>query len=357
MNDIQQNTTPLENEITIFDLLLTAKTFLIYVLKRIYIPILLSGLLGYYMYTSEAKKDRVYTGTLTFTLNQAAINVTENPLTQYFQQSNPSLDRINELLTSDKIIRQALFSDAVIGNQNTWLINHYSKIFDEGMVFNKDSVNPNRLSIKENEKVNQIIVKIRKKILSTFVSEGEIISVFSKSSSEEFSYRLVKSIFASLTDFYVESSTSKYKEGYKQMKRRVDSLESLLSATEVDLATDYDSHLGMVRRKEEVRQEQKLRAVNVNTEKYYEAVKQFETARVLLETQTPLIQLIDDPSLPLPYTQPDQKKALISGLLIGFGLGIVLVVAMKFLIDTWKKEKAKHLLVEAARQKARENKI
>ena len=70
-----------------------------------------------------------------------------------------------------------------------------------------------------------------------------------------------------------------------------------------------------------------------------------------------LIQVIDSPSLPLAYTEPNAQKAMNTGLLIGFGLGLVLVVAMKLLIDTWKKEKAKHQLVEAARQKARENKI
>jgi hypothetical protein len=58
---------------------------------------------------------------------------------------------------------------------------------------------------------------------------------------------------------------------------------------------------------------------------YAEAVKNLEIARSVLQRETPLIQEIDGPMLPLPNDRIGKAKGLIYGAIIAFILVVIAV--------------------------------
>jgi hypothetical protein len=73
--------------------------------------------------------------------------------------------------------------------------------------------------------------------------------------------------------------------------------------------------------------------VQENTVILSELVKQIEIAKVTLRKETPLIQVIDPPILPLPKEKFGKSKGVIlGGVLAGF-LSILLLIINKFVRD------------------------
>jgi uncharacterized protein involved in exopolysaccharide biosynthesis len=67
--------------------------------------------------------------------------------------------------------------------------------------------------------------------------------------------------------------------------------------------------------------------VQANTAILTELVKQTELAKVTLRKETPLIQVIDRPILPLPEEKFGKVKGLIlGGIIAGFLMSIVLIL-------------------------------
>ena len=71
--------------------------------------------------------------------------------------------------------------------------------------------------------------------------------------------------------------------------------------------------------------------VQANTAILTELVKQNEMAKVALRKETPLIQIIDQPILPLPKQKFGKAKGIVLGGFLGGFLIILLLLVRRFL--------------------------
>jgi hypothetical protein len=107
------------------------------------------------------------------------------------------------------------------------------------------------------------------------------------------------------TDRYVFSKTNRQKNNVDRLARRADSIESVLNGRTFTSAIAQEEILDLnpASRKETVNAEVKNRDKLMLTQIYGEVIKNLEISKMQLSQETPTIQIVDTPSLPLPKTK------------------------------------------------------
>lgn len=148
-----------------------------------------------------------------------------------------------------------------------------------------------------------------------------IISMDVVSTNEMFSLYFCEALAKQVGKFYVDTKSKKARMNMEILERQTDSIRAELNAaiTGVAVATDNTFMLNPalnVRRTPSARRQVDVQA---NTAILTELVKQTELAKVAVRKDTPLIQVIDRPILPLPKERFGKVKGLvIGGFLSGF---------------------------------------
>lgn len=111
------------------------------------------------------------------------------------------------------------------------------------------------------------------------------------------------------------------------LEHQVDSVRSELNGAITGVAVANDNTFNLnpalnVRRAPSVRRQVDVQA---NTAILTELVKQSELSKVTLRKETPLIQIIDEPILPLPIEKFGKAKGILIG---GFISGFLIVLAL-----------------------------
>jgi len=156
-----------------------------------------------------------------------------------------------------------------------------------------------------------------------------IISVEVNSRNEQFSKFFAESIVKEVADFYVETKSKKARNNVAILQRQADSIrnELNLAITGVATSTDNTFNLNPALNVNRVPSTKKQIDVQANTAILTQLVANLEMAKVTLLRETPLIQLIDRPTLPLKKVKPGRAKSLlIGGILAGFLTVLYLIV-------------------------------
>lgn len=156
-----------------------------------------------------------------------------------------------------------------------------------------------------------------------------IISMDVSSNNEFFSLNFCQALANQVGEFYIETKSKKARMNMKILEHQVDSVRAELNGaiTGVAIANDNTFNLNPalnIRRTPSARRQVDVQA---NTAILTELVKQSELAKVTLRKETPLIQVIDRPILPLPKEKFGKAKGiLLGGILAGFVLVLGLIV-------------------------------
>ena len=158
----------------------------------------------------------------------------------------------------------------------------------------------------------------------------DIISIDVSSTNELFALYFTEALAKKVGDFYIETKSKKARMNMGILERQTDSIRGELNNAIAGVAMANDNTFGLnpslnVRRVPSARRQVDVQA---NTAILTELVKQTELAKVTLRKETPLIQVIDRPILPL-------KKNKV-GKLTGFVLGGVLFAFLTALFLTLK---------------------
>ena len=156
-----------------------------------------------------------------------------------------------------------------------------------------------------------------------------IITIDVSSTNELFSKYFTESLVKEVSDFYVTTKSKKARENMDILERQTDSIRGALNGAITGVAVANDNTFGLnpamnVRRAPSARRQVDVQA---NTAILTELVKQTELAKVTLRKETPLIQVIDQPILPLQKEKFGKAKGiLLGGFLAGFMVVLVLVL-------------------------------
>ena len=156
-----------------------------------------------------------------------------------------------------------------------------------------------------------------------------IISIDVVSENELFSKYFCEALVNEVSDFYVETKSKKARENMLILERQTDSIRRELNGAISGVAVANDNTFGLnpamnVRRVPSARRQVDVQA---NTAILTELVKQSELAKVTLRKETPLIQVIDQPILPLNKEKFGKAKGIIlGGVLAGLLTAIGLII-------------------------------
>lgn len=339
-NDINNDS----QEISLKELLLKANSAFKFI-KSKWIIILLFTIIGcglgllYSIYKKPA-----YTATSTFVLEDsksgglgqyaslaslAGIDISAGGAGGVFQGDN-----ILELYKSRLMIEKALLSQAKFGNKNQLLIDRYIDFNKLREKWRKedhlDSIyffgNPAKFSRKQDSIITDIIVLFNKKVLNVDKLDKKlsIIKVTVTTSDELFSKEFNSKLVETVNNFYTQTKTKKSYQNVQVLQKQADSVKRILnnSISGVAAAIDAEPNANPLYLTLRVPSQKKQVDVQASTAIYSEIVKNLEISKISLRQDVPLIQVIDQPVLPLAVN----KVGILTGILLGGLLSCFLAI-------------------------------
>ena len=165
---------------------------------------------------------------------------------------------------------------------------------------------------------NLIVGKVDKKL--------NIISVKFQSKNELFSKVFVEKLVSNVAEFYTSTKTKRTLSNLVLLESKADSLRKALNLNISGVANAYDLNPNLVRMSLRVPSQKKQIDVQILTTAYVEVVRNLETTKFALQKETPLIQVVDEPILPLKKNKIRKLYALlIGGFLGGFLTSLFLI--------------------------------
>lgn len=161
-----------------------------------------------------------------------------------------------------------------------------------------------------------------------------IITMDVSSTDELFAMYFCENLAKQVSKFYVDTKSKKARINMSILERQVDSIRRELNGAITGVAVANDNTFNLnpalnVRRAPSARRQVDVQA---NTAILTELVKQSELAKVTLRKETPLIQIIDKPILPLAKEKFSKLKGLFLGGMLG-GLFVVFFLISRRLIN------------------------
>lgn len=158
-----------------------------------------------------------------------------------------------------------------------------------------------------------------------------ILSIDVVSSNELFSLYFCEALARQVGKFYVETKSKKARMNMDILVRQTDSIRAELNRSITGVAVANDNTFGLnpamnVRRTPSARRQVDVQA---NTAILTELVKQTELAKITLRKETPLIQVIDRPILPLPQERFGKAKGLVLGGFLAVFLTVMFLIGRR----------------------------
>ncbi|MEO5890132.1 MAG: hypothetical protein ABIQ31_07765 [Ferruginibacter sp.] len=141
------------------------------------------------------------------------------------------------------------------------------------------------------------------------------------------SVNLANYIVSEASDFYIQTKTKLARQNLVMITHEADSLSTLLRGILVNNAQNTEVNLNpafQVARAPLQQGQLRLNAVGIA---YGEVIKNLELAKITLQKETPLYQVIDAPLLPLKKQQPSILAGILTGAFVaGFATFILLLL-------------------------------
>jgi len=244
-----------------------------------------------------------------------------------------SASNLTELFKSRSMVEKTLLSPVVVDGKTISLAEMYIQNkewrdnWKEKPALAKLEFAPNANRQQFTRVQDSILGVIYKDLSKSALSVAQkdkkiaIINIDVASTNELFSKYFCVALVDEVSDFYVETKSKKARENMLILERQTDSVRRELNGAITGVAVANDNTFNLnpalnVRRAPSARRQVDVQA---NTAILTELVKQTELAKVSLRKETPLIQVIDEPILPLAKERFGKIKGiLIGGILAGF---------------------------------------
>ena len=351
-----------EDEVSLRDMILNFQKWVKYLLSKWWL-ILTFGLLGAGTgYWYAASKKPVYTATTTFVLESGEGG---GGLRQYAGLASMvgidigggggdlfQGDNIMELYKSRTMIERSLLSPVAESGNKELLIHRYiafnglrKKWKDKAELRNISFTPANKYETHSSQLLHDSIMGlVVKDINKNYLTVGKpdkklsIIKVDVKAKDELFAKAFNEQLVARVNDFYVNTKTKKSMENVAILQHKADSVRGVMTGAIYRAARVVDAtpNLNPTRQAQRAAPVQSAQvSAEVNKAVLPELIKNLELSKISLSKDTPLIQVVDEPVLPLNIDRISKLKAVIIG---GMLLGILSIVIL------WSRKTIKNLV-------------
>jgi uncharacterized protein involved in exopolysaccharide biosynthesis len=251
--------------------------------------------------------------------------------TSSFSQQN-----VIELLKSRKVIESTLSKSCIVNNKEDILLNHY--ISTNTMMKGREIVS---LSSKSKDSITNIIwrqITDSKLDISYQNDEANILNLTYTSTNSEFAKNFTELLVGEMSQMYSHYQTEKTRKSLKNLELRSDSIFRELKNSERNLARVKDRNLRVINASGRLNEIQYMREVQVLNAIYLELIKNTELVKMNLLNETPIIQLIDVPVLPLVEISRSNLFWPFVFSFLGFFMVSFLIIIRKLIRDTLEKD-------------------
>ena len=334
-----------EKQLSVIDLIITVKNITIFLFSKWKI-ILLIGIIGglsgiLYAWLKKPK----YVAVITFFTegeSKSGLGMYASLAAQFgldlgangggaFEGEN-----LMEILRSRNLVKKTLLS-TVDESSKTLMIEKYlsdneiSKDWDTDKKYRHvkflpyPSV-PERLRDSILDKVYEGIVKTELKIRKRD-KKVDLIDVVIESGNEYFSKRFVEILTNNAIRYYTEYKIKKSSQNVAILQKQTDSVKTMLFGNITEVAQMNDINVNPLRQIVKTGVQRKQIDVQANSILYAELLKNLELSKLSLRKETPLIQIIDQPSLPLKKIKPGR---LLTGIIFAVVASFLCIVSLIF---------------------------
>jgi uncharacterized protein involved in exopolysaccharide biosynthesis len=354
---MQQNNNEMNNiaedEISLKELILKIKDWYRFLLTK-WLVIIAAGIIGGaigvgYAFTQKA----TYTASLSFALEDekqgggglgGALGLASSLGIDLGGSAGGAFSGANliELMKSRNIVEKALLNPITVNGKTQSLaqyfinFNELNKNWDEkpllkGIVFAPDA-DRTKFTLQQDSILGKIYESIAgaNGLLSVAQKDKKIsiINIEVKSTDELFSKSFTESIAQEVSSYYVEIKSKKARQNMEILQLQTDSIRAELNGAITGVAAAADNTFGlnpamMVRKTPGTRRQVDVQA---NTAILTQLVTNLEMAKVSLRKETPLIQVIDRPILPLKKEKVSKLKSLELGVFLSGFLTVFYLV-------------------------------
>ncbi|KQB44186.1 Lipopolysaccharide biosynthesis protein [Flavobacterium daejeonense] len=346
------------DEISLKELIEKAKEWWDYLLSKRKV-IVLAGVIGAALGLSYSFiKKPVYTATLSFALEDeksvggglgGALGLASSLGFDLGGSGGGAFSAANltELFKSRSMVEQTLLSPVVVGDRTISLAEMYIQNKDWREKWVKKpylaklefapSANREQFTRAQDSIMGKIYEDLFKTVLSVAQKDKKIsiITIDVAFENELFSKYFCEALAKQVSDFYVETKSKKARENMLILERQTDSIRRELNGAITGVAVANDNTFNLnpalnVRRTPSARRQVDVQA---NTAILTELVKQTELAKVALRKETPLIQVIDKPILPLEKEKFGKVKGLVLGGILAVFLSVLVLIIRRVLMQ------------------------
>jgi hypothetical protein len=352
MSDIEITKQEEEEGVSIGEIITILKSNFLYLLtkwRQIFIVFILGSIFGVlYSKTSKPK----YTSSLSFVIegssqgglasiaNSFGIGGLGSAKSSVFNTEN-----VIEMLKSKGLMEQALLNPVVEGENQSFaeLYLNYSGLnkslkSDPEIGIYKVSVDKNINSLNESERkvLNIIYNTITKKEISieNKNTDNSIITIDLKTENEKFAESFPKSLITVVSEYYIESKTRKARLNFENIKKQTDSVRNVLNGSISKVAVENDNTFLLNPAYNIKRVPHALNEISVqaNIAILTELVKNLEISRMNLLNETPIIEIIDTPILPL-----EKIEVGLIGSIIKFSFLFTILISLYYIVKKYLK--------------------
>jgi uncharacterized protein involved in exopolysaccharide biosynthesis len=248
---------------------------------------------------------------------------------------------IIELMKSRLVVEKTLLNPVQVGGKEISLADYYIQINELKEDWSKKPALANisfpinadrtKFSLEQDSILQTISAGLTKNnlVIAQKDKKVSIISLTVKTESELFSKLFCEQLLKETSDFYIETKSKKSRLNVDILQHQADSIRAELNSAITGVATASDNVYNLnpalnVKRTPSTRRQVDVQA---NTAILTQLVAQLELSKVSLRKETPLVQLIDRPILPLEKDKVGRLKSLVLG---GFLAGFLTVLYLVF---------------------------
>ena len=250
------------------------------------------------------------------------------------------IDNIQELYRSSSMLKKTLLTKYTFGNHTDILINKFGKEEKIDKKWNKLGVDfTNQSLMNSKSRLHDSVLMEAVKIIKEkylFVDKPSrkttILEIGFDHKNELLAKSFNENLVSIVNNFYFKTKTKKTGENLEILQRQADSVKNVLDKSILFLAEKDQSipNPNPLTKVSLVPYQKALVDVQANGAIYQEIVTQLELAKVNHRNKTPLIQIIDKPTLPLENSRLKFMECLIYGLFGGFLLAVLYFSLLRF---------------------------
>ena len=336
------------DEIQLKDILIKLSDYKTYLFGKKFVIIAVSGLFFILGIAFALNDDKKYIAELTFVVEGqqkggGALGSMSGLASQFgfdvggSSSSTFSQNNILELLKSRGVVEATLMQYREVNKNNDLLIEHYLYI-NESWEKNKDltPVSFHGILTQDNDSISGGVwmnIIEDKLVVELQSDEANIINLSYTSVDDEFAKMFVETLIEQMSKMYITYQTAQANNTLSFLNNRADSVFMELEIAEEEFAKVKDINQRIVKASGRLKELQLMRRVEVLNAMYLEIVKNLELSKLTLLNQTPIIQIIDKPILPLEEELKSKTALGLLGAFLGGFLSLIFFIFRKLFKD------------------------